>query len=328
MRQLWDRLLTGTVSVSELVEEARAMKIFNRRTGRPLRKSAVYAIFTNPFYAGKFKYGGELYKGAHEPMKTEDEYDLVQRILGSRGRPRLKIHQFAYTGMIHCTQCGSMITAEERVKIQKNGNIHRYVYYRCTKKRNPCCSQQPISEANLEMQIHSFLEQHTVSEEFSKWALGRTKERHGKEASERVQLQRANQRATNEIQARLDDLIDLALDKLINNEEFERKKAQLMERRAHLEKEAERLTSLADDWIELAERCFDFCLSARSWFEQGDWKERKMILEGIGSNLLLDGKILRIEPEKPLEKLYQPAKNAQWGPYAVLPPSSAAGCSL
>lgn len=313
VRQLWDKLLTGSMSVSLLVREASAMKIVSRRSGKPLAKSAVYALFTNPFYAGKFRFRGELYDGAHEPMITEDEFDLAQRILGKRGKPRLKSHQFAYTGMIRCVQCGSMITAEEKIKIQKNGNIHRYVYYRCTKSGHQRCSQRAISETSLEQQICRFLDDHTVSEEFSTWALGRMKKRHTSDTSERVELQNTTQRAIRDVQGRLDDLIDLALDKLITNEEFERKKAQLIDRRTHLEKQEQRLTTLGDDWIELAQRSFEFCKHARFWFEHGEWTERKFILESIGSNLVLDGPILRIEPEKVLAKLHQPSKNLEWG---------------
>ena len=41
------------------------------------------------------------------------------------------------------------ITAEERIKRQKNGNVHRYVYYRCTKKSAARCSQPYIREETL-----------------------------------------------------------------------------------------------------------------------------------------------------------------------------------
>jgi deoxyribodipyrimidine photolyase len=45
-----------------------------------------------------------------------------------------------------------MITGEYKVKKQKNGNVHYYTYYRCTKKRKdfkcpkPCIRQEKLDE--------------------------------------------------------------------------------------------------------------------------------------------------------------------------------------
>ena len=45
-----------------------------------------------------------------------------------------------------------MITGEVITKHQKNGNFHRYVYYRCTKKHG-LCSQSYIREETLSAQL-------------------------------------------------------------------------------------------------------------------------------------------------------------------------------
>ena len=50
----------------------------------------------------------------------------------------------ALCGLLKCGECGCGITAEAITKKQKNGNIHRYIYYRCTKKK--AVALNPISE--------------------------------------------------------------------------------------------------------------------------------------------------------------------------------------
>ena len=45
-------------------------------------------------------------------MVTLDEFERVQELLGHPGCPRPKRHQFAYTGMIRCGECGLSVTAE------------------------------------------------------------------------------------------------------------------------------------------------------------------------------------------------------------------------
>jgi hypothetical protein len=44
--------------------------------------------------------------------------------------------EFAFTRLISCGFCGSGVTACEKYKNQQNGNVHRYVYYRCALVRN------------------------------------------------------------------------------------------------------------------------------------------------------------------------------------------------
>ena len=53
-----------------------------------------------------------------------------------------------YRDLSFCGECGAMVAAEEKVKRQKNENIHHYVYYHCTKRRNPHCSQKVVEEKN------------------------------------------------------------------------------------------------------------------------------------------------------------------------------------
>jgi len=44
-------------------------------------------------------------------MITLDEYDRIQEILGKKGKPRQRVNNFAYSGLIRCANCGSLITS-------------------------------------------------------------------------------------------------------------------------------------------------------------------------------------------------------------------------
>src|SRR3990167_943112 len=108
--------------------------------GHSLNKSKVSALLSNSFYYGHFRYAGEMYDGKHTPIVSKELFDRVQKVLKERSnknRPPENNPQ-AYCGLLSCGACGCAITAEEKVKYQKNGNTHRYVYYHCTKKRGVC----------------------------------------------------------------------------------------------------------------------------------------------------------------------------------------------
>src|SRR5260370_377005 len=104
-------------------------------------------------------------------MITQEEYDRVQSLLGRKGKPRPKTHVFAFTGLIRCGWCGAMVTAEEKFKHQKNGNVHHYIYYHCTHNTNPACTQKSVELQELARQVDAILSIVTISEAFKNWAI-------------------------------------------------------------------------------------------------------------------------------------------------------------
>lgn len=100
----------------------------------------IYRLLENPFYYGSFEWpknSGNWYKGKHEPLITKELFDLVQAQVKSQVL-RVEGKEFAFTKMMTCGLCGSGICADEKFKKQKNGNVHRYIYYGCTKARGKC----------------------------------------------------------------------------------------------------------------------------------------------------------------------------------------------
>jgi predicted metal-binding protein len=74
------------------------------------------------------------------------------------------------TGLITCAECETSITAEKKAKFLKNNNVNKYVYYNCTKKVNPNCTQKTIEEAILNKHIEKYLERLHIPQELINWA--------------------------------------------------------------------------------------------------------------------------------------------------------------
>jgi len=125
-----------------------------------LTLSNIYLILQNHFYYGVFEYprkSGNWYTGKHEPIITKELFDMVQNQIKSQF-VRSEGKEFAFTKLMICGLCGSGITADERIKKQQNGNIHRYVYYGCTKVRNASCKCGYITEGDLIRQFEKMLD--------------------------------------------------------------------------------------------------------------------------------------------------------------------------
>jgi site-specific DNA recombinase len=123
-----------------------AQRGIKSRGGKRIHKTRATFILSNPFYTGLFKYGGELHEGKHEPIIAKKIFDKVQEVLKQRGRPqhKTKYEPQPFCGLLRCGTCGMMITGEYRIKKQKNGNEHHYIYYHCTKKTNQSNVPNPV----------------------------------------------------------------------------------------------------------------------------------------------------------------------------------------
>ena len=138
--------------------------------GKPLKKDQIKHILSNPFYYGHFRYCGELYEGKHTPIVANKLFDSVQAVLLERGRPRKTKHNNpkVFCGLLRCGSCNLMITGEKRTKTQKNGNIHEYIYYHCTKKRKDMkCLEPHIRQEELNSQLSSLLNEYALPDSWT-----------------------------------------------------------------------------------------------------------------------------------------------------------------
>jgi hypothetical protein len=234
-------------------------------------------------------------------MVTHGEFDRVQIILGRKGKPRRKTHDFAFTGMIRCGECGCFITAEDKIKINKRtGKIRDYTYYHCTKrKKGVKCSQPYLEIRKLEKQIDDYLKKIQIDEEFKSWAISYLRSRNDKEIYDRTAKYKNLQGIYNQSQKEIDNLTQMRYRELITDEEYTRERTRLKVDMMKIKENIGDTEHRAESWLALSEKVFDYACHAREWFKKGDLKTKKELLEVLGSNLVLEGKKLRLELKKP-----------------------------
>ena len=66
--------------------------------------------------------------------------------------------------MMTCKLCGSDICADEKYKKQQNGNVHRYVYYGCTKARGADCKCGYTEEKEILKQFEELIDKISLNE--------------------------------------------------------------------------------------------------------------------------------------------------------------------
>ena len=133
---------------------------FTSRTGKPLTLSNIYLLIRNHFYYGTFEYpqkSGHWYIGKHEPIISKELFDLAQEQI-SEHIVKFENKEFAFTKLLTCGLCGSGICADEKFKKQKDGSVHRHVYYGCTKHYDKVCPCGYIKEKELIEQLASLMD--------------------------------------------------------------------------------------------------------------------------------------------------------------------------
>ena len=310
IRKAFDAYLTGNYTVMELRMMLNEWGYTTRWSaskksgGKPISRSAMYSVLNNRRYAGVVPHPdfpddpSQDVKGAFDPMITPEEYYRVQSLLGNKTRVKNAIlKHFELRGLLRCGECSCMITAHNVPKKQKSGEVKIHVYYHCTKKKGPC-SQYALSEAKLFAQIDELLDQYEISPQLYEWGLAAIKDIAKTEIAQRDDIQQMQFATIDELQKRLDKLIDFATDPInpISPETYKRKAEPLEAELARRQQEQKDTTERVKNWYEIIGITLERLCNASGNFRNGDYNTRREILLSIGCNPVMMNRTVSIEP--------------------------------
>lgn len=346
LRKAIELILKGTHTPIEALqvlndEWGYQTKKTKRMGGKPLAKSTWYKILNDPKSYGLIVRREGEFAANFAALMQKEEFDKIQILLGRHATRNKSDKSWVYTGEILCGKCGGFITMEEKWQIRctnckdkfhksegrfacpycqtplehmRNPKILHYVWLHCTKKKlvdGKKCTQPSLAVLDFEGQVHKLIEQFTIPASFGQWAMKWLRELHGKEVSDRTTINNNLQNLYSDIQAKLDNLLDLRLRGLIDDQEYQKKKDLLLLEKTEVNNRLQKTDERANDWLDLCERTFNFATHAHVWFEKGDDTQKRAILRALGSNLKLTDKILLIQQYEPWFILSGTKKNHQ-----------------
>ena len=143
-------------------------KNMKNRQGKIFSKENLAFILRNITYIGKIKYSGQIFQGIHQPIISEELFELTQKTHKKRIRKFRVYRDFLFGGLVNCAECGYKMSAFFTNK-HRNGKLKRYYYYRCTstnKKGWQACSTRQVSADRLERYILENLERISVDKDY------------------------------------------------------------------------------------------------------------------------------------------------------------------
>ena len=267
------------------------------RSGKIISKTRASFILSNPFYIGLFKYGGERHEGKYEPIVSKKLFDKAQEILKLRGVPdkKTKNEPQPFCGLISCASCGMMITGEYKVKKQKNGNVHNYTYYHCTKKSKTIkCPEPCIREEELNRQLSSLIKSVSLPQD---WAVELNRlalQDHKKSAQSNSAFVEEVKKEIKSIETKLQRLLDGYLDQVIEQEIYRAEKSKLLFKKKSLEEKISSLLQKQNDWLEPMQEWIKDAQNLNGIARDSNLFNKKVAAKEIfGSNLLLGEKTVR-----------------------------------
>lgn len=318
VRTLWDKMLTGTYTVSEITRVAdKELHIIipkrKKTGGKAPAYSTICAMFKNPFYYGKIRFNGEMYNGTHIAMVTYEEFEKVQRIIdpGHAARPKDTTYNFQLRHLFKCGECGFAITAEQKhKKLKKTGEKATYIYYHCTGKSKTIKCHQPsllVTEEKLLQQVKDKLNKFTIDPDFYELAIEVLAQEEDEVVAKDQTKTQARDNAIKRKKTSINNLRRMrytgeASDDSWYFAEIETLESELEELQ-NIRNEAE---YKAHNWRSKADEVFTLARYAKEDFDSDDLEKKRAVVIKLGESLTILDRNIQFTPNKyfiPLEKM-------------------------
>ena len=297
-KKWWKMMFTGKYTLEQSLVKINKLGLRNLK-GKKISRTAGYRFFHEIFYAGYFKYLGEIHKGIHEPMITLEEFNKVQKIITGKFNGKYEhpwvIKPAPLSGVIKCGECGSTISADRKVKRYKNGESQEFRWYRCKKNSGNNCTQRAyLATDDLEAQVMVYIRNLELDPKFIDWVKAVLRRRNKEEFNfDKKQKQLLSKRLL-ELSEKKERAYGMKIDGLFaTDEEYKKKVGSIVKEEAEVREQlkSERISywgKVIDDTLNFASRVLEL-------FNSDDPYVKKMVLQILGSDLKLKDKKLYLE---------------------------------
>lgn len=281
--------------------------------------SAIDRRLRNSFYRGHFVWQGIEYQGAHELIIPQSILHQVDQSLGMKARYTKKQQKGIFGGgWLKCGECGCHVLYDPKTKMVKTtGELKTYHLYHCTngKKIHSTMKGLNVSEEQLWNGLGAAVDEISISSELAEKiadALNQTHQR----ACDAVKREISEfTKALDEIEHRRNRLVDLMLEETLSKSDYRTQVTRLDHERKRLTEVLESAQlSISGSYLKTAKDVLELATRAKSLWIQRSPEDRKMFLERILSNPILEGSTVRYSLKKPFAVLAEMREELNWRP--------------
>ena len=280
---------------------------------KPINANTILAILRNPFYYGMMRIKGKLMPHIHGSIISEELFNQVQDILESRSSTKNNFFRpnkhskrpFPFKGLITCSNCGKLMTADSKVKNEKI----LYTYIRCYHK----CGQPTINENILLKQLEDEL--------FKKLYIPKSKLTVIKnlinKKLDQLSLNIAENKKKiakqlNDMKNREEKLIELFIAEKIDEVIYDQKITELSNKRETTKQQLESLKIVDRKLKETIEKTIDILTNLSYLMKVSGASTQNELLNLVIKNCTLNNKVLSYTVKSPFNKLLACTNHSKW----------------
>ncbi|MBK6861601.1 MAG: recombinase family protein [Saprospiraceae bacterium] len=290
VRKTFELYATGNYSLEQLTEIMKKLGLRNTR-GNFLYLTGISKILNNPYYTGVMKIKSKTFQGKHEPLISSKLYSEVQSVLRGKTNTRNIKHQFLFRKLVKCVDCGYSLIGEK----QKG-----HIYYRCQTKG---CPTKTIREERIEKFLINSLEQVKLQPLEDKVLNELLEQSQNNWSTTQANIEDSLKLQENKLSQKLGRLTDAYLDNVLNKDQFEEKKEELLieqqeliNKRSHLSNQKEAIFKKAKYFLELIN-------NVKKSYVNSIVEEKRIIINSITSNFGIEGRKLTITMQSPFTEI-------------------------
>ncbi len=273
---------SGQYSYCSLLEKMTARGLRNRN-GRPLTRTGLAAVLSNPFYCGVMliRTTGETFPGKHEPLISAATFEAIQAVRSGKYAKIVTRHKHTYRGLFRCGLCNTTMIPER----QKG-----HVYYRC---HTASCETKTVREEKIESGVRGLLAKLTFPKEYvsalcaelERWFAQRSCDTNLKSIT--LQLGQTD--------VRLTKLEDAAINGIIDHDGFNKRKRSILLKRKKLEEERDKIQK-SEHTPDKVRQLLELYKSLVASYDFVKPHRKREIVEFFTSNRTVSGRNVYLEP--------------------------------
>lgn len=303
VRKLFQEYATGIYSLADLTRMAEELG-FKTIRGNKAHKQTIIRMLKNPFYYGYMRCYGQLYPHNYAKLISKELFEKCQDLLLGRSSHRKRKVDDLYRGLIHCKNCGGLITPD--VKIKPNGRVHKYLF--C-----PHCKGTRINENIVDAKIKDDL---CRLKKVPKEWLEKTLNKINQELEAEHKIEKDREKSIKLRIQKYDKMLEVLLDKLLDDsitqEQYDKKNNEIQYNISEATKELQEYSLVARQSIIGLKDLLILISKIPDIYESSNSDEKRKILNLLYSNLFLDGKNPLFSIRKPLENILSRGHRLMW----------------
>ena len=319
VRKVFELYSTGDYTIERLAAAATDLGLTTRPSARspreqPVGTSKLHQLLSDPYYAGWVTFQGQLIRGRHEAIITQQLFDQVQDVLlrrSARGqRDRVLFHYLK--GMLWCERCCQAGRQSRLIYTEAKGRNGQYhSYYLCRGKQEGVCTLPHLAVWQVEAAVEGAYGRLRLPDGFHADVVRQVEAVVADQTRLTREVQDKLHRQLRRIEQREQRLIDLAADGLLDRSKILERSNAIQGERVRVQASLNETNSELELGAERLKQCLALAADPATLYLEATDETRRQLNETFYDQFFLDEDPIAVAHDV-LKQPFDEIRDAGW----------------